>query len=144
MIYNCNKSEKTMRETMIRTLSKSVIWRIAGVVILAAITYFYTRKWITTSLITVIHHGVFLFVFVIHERIWLKFKKPVGATTRSIAKMFTYETICGNLILGTITYLITGSWKAMTAITLTYIGFKHLCYIFNEFIWNKIKLGITK
>lgn len=131
-----------MNETHSRSALKSFIWRIAGVVILASITYFYTRQWITTSLITVIHHGVFLFVFYAHERFWLKFKKPIGKTARSLAKMFTYETVCGNLILGTITYSITGSWKAMTAITLTYIGFKHLCYIFNEFLWDKIKLGV--
>ena len=56
--------------------------------------------------------------------------------------MFTYETLCGNIILGTITYLITGSWKQMTAITITYIGIKHVIYIFNEFIWKNIKLGI--
>ena len=55
--------------------------------------------------------------------------------------MFTYETLCGNLILGTITYLITGSWKVMTLITLTYIGIKHIMYIVNEFIWKKLKWG---
>jgi len=55
--------------------------------------------------------------------------------------MLTYETLCGNVILGTISYLVTGSWKQMTAITLTYIGIKHVCYIFNEFAWDKIKGG---
>ena len=133
-----------MGELKARSAVKSIIWRIVGVVVLASVTYFYTRKLITTGLITVIHHGVFLFVFYAHERMWLKFKKPVGQTARSLAKMFTYETLCGNLILGTITYLITGSWKAMTSITLTYIGFKHILYVFNEFIWVRIKLGIQK
>jgi uncharacterized membrane protein len=55
--------------------------------------------------------------------------------------MLTYETLCGNVILGTISYLVTGSWKQMTAITLTYIGIKHIIYIFNEFVWDKIKIG---
>ena len=128
-------------ETKKRSALKSVIWRICGVIILAAVTFGYTGNWITTGLITVIHHGVFLFVFYFHERIWLKFKRPVNLTWRSIAKMFTYETLCGNIILGTITYMITGSWKAMTVITLTYIGIKHATYIFNEFIWKKIKVG---
>jgi uncharacterized membrane protein len=68
-------------------------------------------------------------------------KYPINYTARSIAKMFTYETLCGNVILGTISYLITGSWKQMTAITLTYIGIKHITYILNEFVWKKIKLG---
>jgi uncharacterized membrane protein len=128
-------------EKKIRSAIKSFLWRVLGVIILASVTYFYTRKWITTSLITFIHHGVFLFVFYFHERIWLKMKYPINYTARSIAKMFTYETLCGNVILGTISYLITGSWKQMTAITLTYIGIKHITYILNEFVWKKIKLG---
>lgn len=61
---------------------------------------------------------------------------------RSIFKMITYETLCGNVILGTISYFVTGSLKQMTAITLTYIGIKHICYIFNEFAWDKIKEGM--
>jgi len=130
-----------MKETNTRSAVKSIIWRIVGVVVLATVTYAYTRKWIQTSLITVIHHGTFLFVFYAHERLWLKFKKPLGKTARSVCKCLTYETLCGNVILGTITYLVTGSWKAMTAITLTYIGIKHVIYIYNEFIWAKIKLG---
>ena len=128
-------------ETKIRSASKSAIWRVMGVLILGAVTYFYTRHWVQTGLITVIHHGVFLVVFYFHERIWLRIKHPVGLTARSIAKMFTYETLLGNVILGTITYCITGDWKQMTAITLTYIGIKHITYIINEFVWKKIKLG---
>ena len=119
---------------------KSVIWRILGVIILAVVTYGFTGCWITTGLVTVIHHTVFLLVFYLHERMWVKIKLD-NMLLRSLSKMFTYETVCGNIILGTITYLITGSWKAMTAITLTYIGIKHVMYVWNEFIWKKIKWG---
>lgn len=128
-------------ETRLRSSSKSFIWRILGVLILATVTYAYTRQWIQTGIITVIHHGVFLFVFYLHERIWLAVKRIHNLTTRSILKMLTYETLCGNVILGTITYLVTGSWKQMTAITLTYIGIKHVVYVFNEFVWDRIKIG---
>ena len=130
-----------MSETKIRSVSKSVIWRIIGILILAIVTYVYTRQWIQTGLITFIHHGVFLFIFYFHERLWLKVKRIQNLTTRSILKMFTYETLCGNVILGAITYCITGSWRQMTAITLTYIGSKHVCYVFNEFIWDKVRRG---
>jgi len=132
-------------ETKIRSSAKSIIWRIMGVLILGGVTYFYTRHWVQTSLITFIHHGVFLFVFYFHERAWLKFLSSYTITKPwrvAVVKMFTYETICGNIILGTITYLITGSWKQMTVITLTYIGIKHVVYIFNEIIWKRmIKWG---
>jgi len=132
---------KDKMETHTRSISKSIIWRIMGALILAAITYAYTREWIQTGLITIIHHGVFLFVFYFHERLWLRVKGIQNLTTRSILKMLTYETLCGNIILGATSYLVTGNWKQMTAITLTYIGIKHICYIFNEFIWDRIKIG---
>ena len=132
-------------EVKIRSAIKSIIWRIMGVLILGAVTYFYTHHWVQTSIITFIHHGVFLFVFYFHERIWLKFKKPTSDLGRSLAKMFTYETLCGNIILGTITYCVTGDWKQMTAITITYIGIKHILYILNErLIWEYIKWGNLK
>ena len=40
------------------------------------------------------------------------------------------------------TYCITGNWKTMGAITITYISIKHIIYIFNEsLIWKYIKWG---
>jgi len=127
-----------MEELKKRSALKSFIWRIVGVVVLAAVTFGYTGNWITTGLVTVIHHGVFLLVYYLHERAWLKVKLE-NMMWRSLSKMFTYETLCGNIILGTITYAITGSWKQMTAITLTYIGIKHVIYVWNEFIWKRVK-----
>ncbi len=126
----------------LRSGVKSAIWRVFGVAILATITYGYTREWVTTGLVTVIHHGVFLVVFYVHERLWAGVKGMRNLTHRSLLKMFTYETLCGNVILGTITYCITGDWKQMTAITLTYIGIKHVCYVFNEFVWDRVKIGV--
>jgi uncharacterized membrane protein len=118
------------------SLLKAFLWRVVGVVILAIITYLFTRSWIQTSIITFLHHFIFLFVFYFHERAWLKWGKITGLK-RKIWKMFTYETCLGNLILGAITYAITGNWKEMTAITLTYIAVKHLIYIWNEFLWKE-------
>ena len=128
------------KEIKKRSALKSLIWRIVGIVLLALITYLYTGSMITMGLITLIHHSVFLVVYYLHERMWLKIKLD-NVFWRSVAKMFTYETLCGNIILGTITFCITGSWKDMTSITLTYIGIKHVIYIWNEFIWRKIKWG---
>lgn len=127
-----------MEENAIRSAVKSVIWRIMGVIILACVTYFYTRNWIQTSWVTFLHHGVFLFVFYIHERFW-QHVDIQNMLTRSIIKCITYETILGNFILGIISLIITGNIQQMTKITLTYISIKHALYIFNEFIWKKIK-----
>ena len=73
----------------------------------------------------------------------MKVKRIKNLTTRSILKMLTYETLCGNVILGTVSYLVTGSWKQMTAITISYISIKHVCYVFNEFAWDRVKRGKT-
>ena len=108
------------------------IWRVVGVIVLAAVTYGYTGNWIKTGLITFIHHAVFFLVFYLHERIWLKIKLE-SKSWRSIAKMFSYETLCGTIILGLITYIITGNVKQMTEVTITYIGIKHVIYVWNEF-----------
>lgn len=125
-------------ETQVRSFVKSLLWRIAGVFILGAVTYFYTHHWVQTSLITFLHHGVFLFVFWAHERFWLHVDYK-NLLLRSVLKCITYETILGNFILGIISLAVTGNVQQMTKITLTYIAIKHLCYIWNEFIWNKIK-----
>ena len=124
-------------EKKIRSATKSIIWRILGVIILAIITYLYTRSWITTGLVTFIHHFVFLFVYYVNER----FFQHVDYTgiKRAIVKCIAYETILGTFILGIITLIITGDVQQMTQITLTYIGIKHILYIFNEIIWEKIK-----
>jgi uncharacterized membrane protein len=126
-----------------RSALKSVAWRITGVIILVIVTFAYTKSWVQTGLVTLIHHSTFLLVFYLHERAWLLVEVE-SRLKRSLLKMFTYETLCGNIILGTITYCVTGDVKQMTAVTLTYIGIKHAIYIFNEFIWDKIKWGKTQ
>ena len=126
-------------ESQVRSFTKSFIWRIVGVIILGAVTYFYTRQWVQTSWITFLHHGVFLFVFWIHERFWLKV--DIHGLKRKIGKAITYETILGNFILAIITLIILGDVQQMSNITLTYIGIKHLIYVWNEFIWDRITFG---
>ncbi len=131
-----------MYETQERSWIKSAIWRVVGVLVLGAVTFVYTDNWVTTSWITFLHHGVFLIVFALHER----FYQHVDYTglKRKLLKMFTYETILGNFILAIITLSITGSVQSMSKITLTYIGIKHFIYIWNEFLWDRIKWGISK
>src|SRR3990167_2246684 len=127
-------------ETVKRSSLKLFLWRIVGVVILASVTYFYTHKWITTTWITGLHHGIFFFVFFAHERFWQHIN--FTGLQRKLLKMMCYETILGNFVLGIISLVITGNVQQMTQITLTYIFIKHIVYIFNEFIWEHIYWGI--
>lgn len=135
-------------ETKTRSAVKSVIWRIIGIFVLGAVAFFYTRRWMQTSLITFLHHGVFLIVFYVHDRFWLHvdWKAPFdNMLFRSFCKCITYETILGNLILAVITLIVTGDVQTMSKITLTYIFLKHALYIWHEFFWKRrIKWGISK
>lgn len=131
-----------MRESHTRSASKSIIWRLMGIAILGAVTYAYTRHWIQTSLITVLHHAVFLFIFYAHERAWQKSRWQ--SRWKYAVKAFTYETVLGNIVLAIISYAVTRDLQQMTRITLTYIGIKHFIYVFNEWEWERIKWGLRR
>ncbi len=126
-----------MKETHLRSITRSVIWRAIGVVVLALVTYLVTRNWITTSLVTILHHGVFIFVYYLHERCWLKVKWD--SKFRPLARIITYEIILGNSILGLITYLLTGSLQQMSLVTFIYIGNKLWLYRLYDYVWERIK-----
>lgn len=132
-----------MSEKHYRSATKSIEWRLLGIVILAIVTYAYTRSLFQTTLITFLHHLAFVFIFYFHERVWLRITWPKTLKWRSVAKMLTYETLLGNIVLGLISLAVTGNWKTMTAITLTYIGIKHIVYILHEFVWDRIKWAKT-
>lgn len=121
-----------------KSMLKSLVWRIIGVFWLAGITWLFTRNWITVSTITFIHHAVFLVVFYLHERAWVHSK--MRPRIKYAVKALTYEIILGNVILGLITYSITGDVKQMSAITLTYIQSKLVLYFFYDWFWSlKVK-----
>lgn len=117
------------------SLAKSVVWRLMGVLVLASVTYFFTRAWITTTLITVTHHATFVVVFYLHERAWYLVKRDMGKW-RSVVKAFTYEIVLGMLIGGLIVFIYTGEWSKVTTITGTYTVIKLIMYFFYDRIWK--------
>ena len=119
-----------------RSIMKSVIWRILGIIVLATVVYLYTRQWITTGLITIIHHGTFLLVFYLHERVWLKIKTRF----KRIFKAFTYEVVLGMGLGGLIVLMVTGEWSRVTQITITYTIIKLIMYYLYEKIWTRKKI----
>jgi len=121
-------------ETKKRSLTKSIIWRVFGVFVYAAIFFMFTKQWGITLTGTLIHHSVFLLVFFLHERMWIKLKKNTHWL-----KPFTYEIILGMGLGGLIVLFLTGSWKAVTSITLTYTAVKLIMYYIYDKIWGKIK-----
>lgn len=119
-----------------RSMTKSLMWRVIGVAILALITYLFTRSWIQTGLVTFIHHFAFIFIYYLHERAWLRIHRIKGKWRR-VLRAFTYETILGHCVLGLISLLVTGSWMKVTLITVTYIENKLWLYIVYDWLWEK-------
>jgi len=114
------ENQETIKETNKRSIVKSILWRIMGVFVYATIFYLFTKQWGITIAGTLIHHSTFLVVFL---------------------KPFTYEIVLGMGLGGLIVLLLTGSWKSVTQITLTYTGVKLIMYFIYDKIWNKIKWG---
>jgi len=122
-----------------RSIVRSVVWRALGVIVLAVITYAFTRNWITTTAITAVHHATFVLVYYLHERFWLKTKWLRDSRWKPYMRVVTYEVVLGNLILAAISYGFTGDLQKMTAITLTYITNKYWMFYVYDILWSKIK-----
>ena len=119
------------------SMLKSVIWRIMGVFIYAAVFYFFTGKFQLTIKSTLTHHATFLLVFYLHERFYLKIKIDNPRLKKAI-KSFTYEAILGMGLGGLIVYIFTGSWSKVTAITGTYTCIKLVVFYLYDGIYNDI------
>lgn len=132
---------KAIHENHRRSMTRSVIWRAWGILFLAFVTYLITGNWIQTTIITIAHHGTFVIVYYLHERFWLWLKWLRESKWKYFARVFTYEIILGNIILGLISYLVTGEVKAMTLITGIYIGNKLWMYVVYDKIWERVKWG---
>lgn len=63
-----------IRDTRRRSIVKSIIWRIIGVIILGGLSYVVTKSWETTTLITVSFHTIRVVLYYYHERFWERIK----------------------------------------------------------------------
>jgi len=62
---------------------------------------------------------------------------------RSWVKSIVWRVI-GIILLGVISYLITGDWKEMTVITVLFHGIRVIMYYFHERLWERISWGRLK
>ena len=129
-------------ESKKRSMTKSLLWRLIGVIFLAGVTYYYTGSIMQTSLITFVHHFLFIWIYFFHERVWLN--RYNDSWYKKYTKIFTYEIILGNGVLGTISWIYTGSWTSVTQITLTYIMNKLWMYYIYERMWERIEWETKK
>ena len=59
---------------------------------------------------------------------------------RSWAKSIVWRVI-GIVLLGVISYLITGNWKEMTSITILFHGIRVIMYYYHERLWECVSWG---
>ena len=132
------KKDKYITEDHTRSVVRSIIWRIIGILFLALVTYIVTQNWVVTSLVTVIHHSISVLGYYLHERFWLQIDKYWKVKYRSLFRVLLYEIVYGVLILSTVTWLLTGEVKQATLITCLYIGNKLWIYVVYDKVWNRI------
>lgn len=122
-------------------MMKSIVWRLLGIAFLAVVTYAVTGSLITTTLVTFFHHLTFIFIYYFHERAWLRFGGWISKKRR-FARIFTYEIILGHMVLGIISWVFTGSWTAVTLITIIYIENKLWMYAIYDWLWSRSRWGV--
>jgi len=78
-------------ESRKRSLVKSIIWRVLGIVILGVITWLFTKSWKITTSVTVLFHVIRVVLYYFHERLWSGinwgFKKRNELTEKEKEKM---------------------------------------------------------
>ena len=57
-------------DTKARSWVKSVVWRLIGIVILGAISYWITGNWKQMTVITLLFHSIRVLLYYCHERLW--------------------------------------------------------------------------
>jgi len=62
---------------------------------------------------------------------------------RSWAKSIVWRLI-GIVLLGLISYLVTGDWKEMSVITILFHGVRVILYYYHERAWEHISWGRVK
>tara|TARA_Y100000310_G_scaffold242838_1_gene247057 strand:- start:11959 stop:12669 length:711 start_codon:yes stop_codon:yes gene_type:complete len=69
-----------MIDTKKRSIWKAITWRMFAIILLGIVSYTTTDSIKTASVITICYHGVQLFMFFVHERLWnyIKWGKTKG------------------------------------------------------------------
>jgi len=61
-------------ETILRSIAKSLCWRISGFIILGIISYIFTGLWAESLIISGWFNGIRFVLYFFHERLWLRIK----------------------------------------------------------------------
>ena len=151
--------------------AKSIGWRLLGILYLWIIALFTTGSLPISTALTVVHHTVFLGVFFLQDRVWMRIEwgkkyiiyyditrgqlpitfqqEWISTKTRSLVKGFVYEIILAIPIMYLIGLLITGNLHYTLTITFIYTFSKVFLYqgydqLFDRLMYKLIKLLMVK
>lgn len=142
-----------MKEKHYRSVIKGITWRVIGTMDTIFLSWLFTGDISAALKIGSIEVFTKIFLFYVHERVWLKLKygrTEVTAADRNIVyKDKHYRSVVkgiswrffGTMDTITIAFLITGDYTKAFSIGFTEVFTKVGLYYLHERAWQKIKLG---
>lgn len=59
-----------MRDTMTRSIIKSITWRLLGILVGILVVWVLTRDWEEVTWFTILYHTIRVITYFVHERVW--------------------------------------------------------------------------
>ena len=144
-----------MQENHIRSVIKGTTWRIVGTLDTIFLSWLITGQLNTAIKIGSIEVFTKIFLFYIHERIWLKSnfgRERVQNTNghfvkkdkhfRSLIKGVSWRFF-GTIDTMTIAFFVTGNYGKAFSIGAIEVFSKILLFYLHERVWHRIKLGTS-
>ncbi len=141
-----------MSEKHHRSLIKGVSWRIVGTVDTIFLSWIFTGTMGTALKIGGVEFFTKIFLYYLHERIWLAVPWAQTVATecgqlvftdehhRSIAKGISWRAV-GTVDTILVAFLITGDYSKALSIGLTEIITKVFLYYLHERVWHRVQFG---
>lgn len=141
-----------MSEKHHRSLIKGVSWRMVGTADTILLSWFFTGTIATALKIGGVELFTKLFLYYLHERVWLAvpWARTVGtecgqlvwtdAHRRSIAKGISWR-ITGTVDTILVAFFVTGDYSKALSIGLTEVITKVFLYYLHERVWHRIQFG---
>ncbi|MEX0940896.1 MAG: DUF2061 domain-containing protein [Candidatus Babeliales bacterium] len=138
-----------MKEIQLRSVIKSISWRLLGTVTLLVLSYFFTQSFIMATKISIIDIVSNIVMYFLHERVWNQVNWGRHSFLRfifwedfkrSITKAITWR-ILASIYLFFVIFLITN--QAVVSMNLVIIDaiLNIIQYYIHERIWNYITWG---
>lgn len=59
-----------MRDTLLRSIIKSITWRLLGILVGIMVVWVLTHDWEEVTWFTILYHTIRIITYFVHERVW--------------------------------------------------------------------------